>query len=109
MTRISGLNYECRYEESARCIAAAVRGHELPYLTQTLRSDGKRSAKAAQIHLKRRWLLTIAFRGGCLQILNFIDSKNRRLSSLWFLRPMLYPVLGQECIKLIRRSGFDVI
>ena len=39
MTRISGLNYECRYEESARCIAAAVRGHELPYLTQTLRSD----------------------------------------------------------------------
>lgn len=69
----------------------------------------KRSAKAAQIHLKRRWLLTIAFRGGCLQILNFIDSKNRRLSSLWFLRPMLYPVLGQECIKLIRRSGFDVI
>lgn len=72
-------------------------------------SQGKRSAKAAQIHLKRRWLLTIAFRGGCLQILNFIDSKNRRLSSLWFLRPMLYPVLGQECIKLIRRSGFDVI
>ena len=26
MTRISGLNYECRYEESAICIAAAVRG-----------------------------------------------------------------------------------
>lgn len=27
------------------------------------RHQGKRSAKAAQIHLKRRWLLTIAFRG----------------------------------------------
>ena len=78
-------------------------------MTEEALLNGKRSAKAAQIHLKRRWLLTIAFRGGCLQILNFIDSKNRRLSSLWFLRPMLYPVLGQECIKLIRRSGFDVI
>lgn len=39
MTQISGLNYQCRYEESAICIAAAVREHELPYLTQTLRSD----------------------------------------------------------------------